>query len=70
MSTDKSRPQLRRRIYPIPEAREQLGGIGRTMLYELAKTGRIQFVKIGARTFVTDDSIETYLESIEASATA
>lgn len=56
--------QLRRRLYSIPEAAQQLGGIGRTTIYELAKRGHIQLVKIGARSFVTDSSIEEYISVI------
>lgn len=53
--------QIRRRLYPIPEAAQQLGGIGRTTVYELAKRGHIRLVKIGSRSFVTHESLENYL---------
>ena len=66
--TETETPQLRRRLYPIPEASQQLGGISRTTVYELAKRGEIQLVKIGARSFVTHESLETYLAGLSNAA--
>ena len=43
----------RRLIYPIPEARQLLGGIGHTKFYDEVKAGRIRLVKIGKRSFVS-----------------
>ena len=63
MTTTETKPQ-QRRLYSIPEAQEQLGGIGRTTLYLLAKEGQLQLVKIGARTFVTHDSLEEYVQAL------
>src|SRR4051812_29236845 len=37
---------------PIPDAQAYLGGIVRMKVYELAKQGRIQIVKVGARSSV------------------
>jgi excisionase family DNA binding protein len=66
MSTDTSQSELRRLLYPIAEACELLGGIGRTTLYEEAKSGRIHFTKIGSRSFVSHDEIQSYLSSLMA----
>ena len=62
-TTETTSPQTRR-IYAVPEAQEQLGGIGRTTLYNLVKNGQLQIVKIGARTFVTHDSLENYVRAL------
>jgi excisionase family DNA binding protein len=53
-----------RRLYSIHETAQQLGGLGRTTIYELAKRGDIQLVKIGARSFVTDESLNQYVERL------
>lgn len=63
MTTTATKPQ-QRRLYSIPEAQEQLGGIGRTTLYLLSKEGQLQLVKIGARTFVTHESLEKYVQAL------
>jgi excisionase family DNA binding protein len=64
MNTDTPSAEIRRLIYPIAEACELLGGIGRTTLYEEAKNGRIRFTKIGSRSFVSHDEIEAYLANL------
>ncbi|MDH6410052.1 putative DNA-binding transcriptional regulator AlpA [Aurantimicrobium minutum] len=53
-----------RKLHPIQEAMILLGGISRTTFYSLAKTGRIQIVKIGSRSFVTQSSIEVFIEQL------
>lgn len=63
MTTTETKPP-KRRLYSIPEAQEQLGGIGRTTLYLLAKDGQLQLVKIGARTFVTHESLDQYVQTL------
>ena len=42
-----------RLLYPIPEARELLGGISHTTFYQLVGQGKIRLTKIGRRSFVT-----------------
>ena len=64
MNTQEESPKLKRRLYPLAEAQDQLGGIGRTTLYQLAKSGQLQLVKIGARTFVTHKSLDSYIETL------
>lgn len=51
-------PPIKRALYPIPEAREQLGGISNTAFYELVKQGRIQLTKLGRRSFVAAEEIQ------------
>ena len=38
-------------VVPMPEARQVLGGIGHTMLYELINRGEILKVNIGRRSW-------------------
>ena len=53
-----------RSLYPIPEAQEQLGGLSRSKLYQLVKSGRLKLVKIGRRSFVTRDEITQFVASL------
>lgn len=41
----------------------QVLGVGRTHLYSLIRNGKIQTVKLGARTLVTTDSLRKLVES-------
>ena len=52
------------RIVPVPQAKELLGGIGTTKFYELMNNRQITRVKIGARTFITTESIDSYLDRL------
>lgn len=47
--------------YPIPEARQRLGGISHPTFYKLVKEGRLQVTRLGRRTFVTDAQISACL---------
>lgn len=51
-------------LVSIQEAREKLGGISTTTVYELAKRGHITKVNIGTRSFITADSIAAYVDSL------
>ena len=51
----------KRLIYPIPEARKQLGGISHSNFYEIVKRGDLELVKIGRRSFVTDEALLRYV---------
>ena len=46
-----------RAMYPIPEAREQLGGISHTKFYELVGEGKVRLIKLGRRSFVSAEEI-------------
>jgi hypothetical protein len=50
-----------RLLYPYEEARERLGGIGRSTLYKLVERGDLVNVKIGRHSFITGDSISTFV---------
>lgn len=58
--------QTLRRLVSIPEARQVLGGIGHTTVYELIKKGEIDKVNIGRRGFVTSESLEAYMDRLSA----
>lgn len=54
-------------LLSIPEARKTLGGecdpIGRTTIYRLIESQRLEAVKVGKRTFITYASIEALVAS-------
>ena len=52
------------RLVPIPDSCGVLGGIGRTKLYELINDGRLTRVRIGARAFITGESLESFLAEL------
>lgn len=53
-----------RALYSVPEIIDMVG-IGRTRLYQELNSGRLKAVKIGKRTCVTKDSLETWLSTLE-----
>jgi predicted DNA-binding transcriptional regulator AlpA len=59
-----------KRLVSIPEAREILGGIGHTTMYELIKRGEVTKVSIGRRSFITSESLAAYMDRITEAATA
>ena len=61
---------IARRLVPIPEAREILGGIGHTTIYDLFSKGELQKVNLGRRSFVVAESIDSYLDRLTAAASA
>ena len=56
-----------RKLDSIPDAQAYLGGIGRTMLYELMKTQELRAVRIGRRSFITRESLDNYVERLATS---
>lgn len=52
------------RLVPIEDAQRELGGIGRTTLYELIDQGHLVRCRIGRRAFITGDSIAAFISSI------
>jgi hypothetical protein len=51
-------------LVPNDDAMHLLGGIGRTMFYELVAAGEIEQVKIGRRSFITAKSIAAYVDRL------
>lgn len=58
--------KARRQLHPVPEAREILGNIGHSKFYEVVRAGELRLVKIGRRSFVTDDELRRFVRSLEA----
>lgn len=52
------------RLYSIPETRNRLGGTGRSTVYELIAHKRLDAVKVGRRTMITEESIERYIDGL------
>lgn len=59
-----------RRLYPIPEAAEQLGGITERMLWTLVARGDIKSVKVGRRRMIPATALDTYVAGLEVEAAA
>lgn len=55
-------------LHSIRDAREKLGGIGHTKFYSLVAEGKIKIVKIGRRSFITDDELNACVQRITSSA--
>jgi len=51
-----------------PEESAEMLGIGRTTLYALIKTGELHMVKIGRRSLVAVDELESYVDRLKAGA--
>jgi hypothetical protein len=52
------------RLHSINESRRQLGNIGRDAIYSLLHSRQLEGKKIGRRTFVTDESLQNYIQSL------
>ena len=57
----------KRLLHPIPESREMLGGISHTKFYDMVKCGEIHIVKIGSRSFITDQEIHRVVDNLSGS---
>lgn len=57
-----------RLLVPIDDVRDALGGIGRTTIYELINARELTKVNIGARAFITDESLRAYVDRLTAAA--
>lgn len=55
---------MTRKLVPIEDAQNELGGIGRTTLYRLIEEGHLVRARIGRRAFITGDSIDAYIATI------
>lgn len=53
-----------RKLVPYDEARHLLGGISRSLLYDLLQEGRVERVKLGSRGFVTVKSIDQFIDGL------
>jgi hypothetical protein len=59
-----------KRLVSIPEARELLGGIGHTTIYDLINRGELLKVNIGRRGFITSESLAAYVDRLTEAAMA
>lgn len=57
-----------KRLVSISEARQVLGGIGHTTVYELIKRREIVKVNIGRRGFITSESLDAYMDRLSGAA--
>lgn len=53
----------------IAQARQRLGGIGVSTLYDWIRAGHIRVLKIGSRSFISDAEIARVIHEAEALAT-
>jgi hypothetical protein len=49
-----------RLLYPVPEARQLLGGIGVTCFYAIVKDGGIKITKVRGRSFVAASELRRF----------
>jgi excisionase family DNA binding protein len=52
---------MTRTLLTVQEAQTELGGIGKSKLYELMKTGELRRIKLGARTFIDAASLDAFI---------
>jgi excisionase family DNA binding protein len=57
---------LDRPVYELCDTAEKLGGRSRSTVYRLIGEGKLNRVKIGARSLITRESIARYLQEIGA----
>jgi hypothetical protein len=60
MSTDENLPKL---AYTVPEL-QKATGLGRTIIYEEVKAGRLRLTKVGRRSIVCDQDARAWLSSL------
>lgn len=53
-----------RALLSVDQARHQLGGISRSMLYNLIDSGDLERVKIGNRAFIPQSSIDQFVAGL------
>lgn len=54
----------RPRLISLQQARQELGGIGRTKLYALVRDGHLVALKIGSKTVICAASVEVFVASL------
>ena len=61
-------PKVKPIIHDVPTSRKILGGIGHTKFYEEVRDGKIKLVKIGRRSFCTNNELARYVEALAGAA--
>jgi len=56
---------IERLLYSLDQASEALGGLGRTSIFELIKQGQLKVVRIGRRTFVSQQALAEFVHRTE-----
>lgn len=51
-------------FFSITQAREQLGSIGRTKLYELAHRGDLELLKLDGKSIITGRSLRSFKQKL------
>lgn len=62
--TTQAPSRINDRLNDIKGTQERLGGIGRTTLFELIRTGKLRSVKVGKRRMVPDSEIDAYIAAL------
>jgi excisionase family DNA binding protein len=57
--------EIPRLLLSLEQVSEVLGGLGRTSIYELIKTGELKVVRIGRRTFVSQNQLTEFVHTSE-----
>jgi hypothetical protein len=63
---DDTRPAETPRLVDIPTTSLLLGGVGRSMVFELLASGQLESVKLGRRRLVLVSSIDALVERLRA----
>lgn len=63
-----STTQAHRRLVPITGACDELGGVSRSTIYQLVNEGHLNLAHIGRRSFVTAESLDSYVSSLTEAA--
>ena len=65
MMAKSSAPVIKRLIYTVKQARQQLGGMSKGVFYKEKNAGRLRTFKVGGRTYITDDALREYIGQCE-----
>ncbi len=63
--TTEAVPIIKRLIYTVKQARQQLGDMSKGVFYKEKNAGRLRTFKVGGRTYITDDALREYIERCE-----
>lgn len=59
---------MTRLLHPVPDAQKVLGGVSRSTIYNLVARGELEFVHIGRRALVTDESLRAFVDRLRTPA--
>jgi excisionase family DNA binding protein len=63
--TERRVAPIERLLYSLDQASEALGGLGRTSIFELIKEGELKVVRIGRRTFISQQALAEFVHRTE-----